>query len=104
MKLLDFQPMLKYFREDFPYSIPFGNSTGAGISIRSGPTIESEVAIFKYIPEQDHFTLTLAYKLVKNESTNTKKTFEFLEKIAEEVEKNCSVKIVYVAPYAKPKT
>jgi hypothetical protein len=99
---LDFQPMLWYFKEHFPYSIPFGNSTGAGISIRSGSTIESEVAIFKYIPEQDHFTLTLAYKLVKNPSTNTKETFELLEKIAKAVEDNCNVEIVYISPYAKP--
>jgi len=104
MQILDFQPMLKYFKENFPYSIPFGNSTGSGISIRSERTIESEVAIFKYIPEQNHFTLTLAYKLVKNPHTNTRETFELLEKAAKLVEKNCSVEILYISPYAKPKT
>jgi len=104
MIVLDLQPMLKCFREHFSYSIPFGNSTGSGISIRSGPTIESEVAIFNYIPQQNHFTLTLTYKLVKNSSTNKKKTFELLESIAKAIEKNCSVEIVYISPYAKPKT
>lgn len=103
MKSLEFQPMLKYFREHFPDSIAFGNSTGAGISVRcGGRTIEFEVAIFKYIPEQAHFNLTVAYRLVKNPSTNTMATFDNLEKIAEEIEKNCSVKIVYINPYAKP--
>jgi hypothetical protein len=104
MVKIDFQPMLKYFREDFPYSIPFGNSTGSGISVRSGPGIESEVAIFTYIPQQDHFTLTLTYKLVKNPSTNTKQTFDVLERLAKQVEENCSVSVVYISPYAKPKT
>jgi hypothetical protein len=104
MEKIDFKPMLECFREDFPFSISFGNSTAAGISIRSGPTIESEVAILKYIPEQNHFTLTLTYKLVKNPSTNTRGNFESLEKTAKEVEKNCSVKIIFLNTYAKPKT
>jgi len=103
MDKIDFQPMLKHFREDFPDSISFGNSTGAGISIRSGPTIESELAIFKYIPEQDHFTLTLTHRLVKNPSTNTRKNFESLENVAKDIEKKCFVKVKYICPYAIPK-
>jgi hypothetical protein len=103
MKVLDFQPMLKYFRESFPFSIPFGNSTGAGISIRSDHTIESELAILKYIEAQDHFTLTVTYRLVNNRITNTKQMFDTLKKIAKDIENNCSVQIVFVVPYAEPK-
>lgn len=104
MVKLDFQPMLRYFREDYPDSIAFGNSTGAGISIRYGPGIESELAIFKYIPEQDHFTLTLTHRLVKNPSTNNKENFDSFDRLAKQVEENCHVQVVLISPYAKPKT
>lgn len=104
MKIVNIKKMQRYFNKSFPDSVAFGNSTGAGISIRSGPNkIDSEVAILKYVPEKEHFTLTLTNRLVKNPSTNTRENFEHIEEIAKEVERECSVSIVFLSPYDKPR-
>jgi hypothetical protein len=102
MRVLDLQPMLRYFREKFSDSIAFANSTGSGISIRYGPSIECEIAIFQYVPQQDHFTLTPTHRLVKNPSTNTPENFDILEKTGQRIEETCSVRVVFVRAYNKP--
>lgn len=103
MQKLLYQPILDCFKEHFPDSIPFGNSTGSGISVRSDKGIEFEIAIFKYIPEQNHFTLTLTYRLVTNSLTNTREYFELFESMAEVIEKKYKVKVIFICPYKKPK-
>ena len=102
MRVVDFQPMLRYFREKFPDSISFSNSIGSGISIRYGPTIEFEIAILKYIEEQDHITLKITHRLVKNLDTNTSENFDFFEGVGRKIEKDSGVKVVLVNAYNKP--
>ncbi len=103
MEILHLRSLLQYFPKDFECSVSFGNSTGSGISIRTGPSIYFEVAILKFVPEQNHFTFTYCYRLVTNPATNNQETFDKLEALAKTIEEKSSMKVVLIESYNRPK-
>jgi hypothetical protein len=103
MKIIHLRSLLQYFPEDLRYSVSFGNSTGSGISIRVGQGIESEIAILKFIPEQNNFTFTYCYRLVNNPVTNNAETFDKLEALAKTIEEKSGLKVVLIESYTRPR-